>query len=527
MEKYAGSFYIVCAILITLLLAVIIIFKWAVYTKRRSLPPGPSGLPIVGCLIQMIINKPTFQWIHKMMDDMHTEIACILLGGVHVIPVTSPELAREFLKKQDIIFASRPHCMSARLCSSGYLTAILSPMGDQWKKMRGVLAVHVLSPAKHRWLHDKRMEEADNLVRYVYNQCKNSSEGVGLVNVRVAAQQYCGNVIRRMIFGKRYFGNGMEDGGPGTEEEEHVAALFKILSSLFGFSISDYVPWLEFFDFDGYKGILKKAIGSLSKFHDPEIHGRIQTWKKGLRENEEDILDVLINLKDSKGAPLLMIEEIKAQIAGMMIATVDNPSNAFEWALAEMINQPQILKRATAELDLVVGRNRLVQESDLNKLNYVKACAKEAFRLHPIAPFNVPHVSMEDTTVAGYSIPKGSHVMLSRTGLGRNPRIWEDPLKYKPERHLKDDGSVVVLVDSELNMLSFSIGKRGCAGVVLGSTLTTMLFARLIHGFTWNAPPDVTSIDLTESECDLLRAKPLVALAKPRLSSDIYQQIQI
>ncbi|XP_022853598.1 isoleucine N-monooxygenase 2-like [Olea europaea var. sylvestris] len=518
---------ITCSVIITLLLAVIIIFKWVIHTKRRSLPPGPIGLPIVGCLIQMIINKPTFRWIHNVMDDMHTEIACILLGGVRVISVSSPELAREFLKQQDIIFASRPHCMSGRLSSSGYLSAALSPMGDQWKKMKGVLALHVLSPAKHRWLHDKRMEEADNLVRYVYNQCKNSSEVGCLVNVRVAAQQYCGNVIRRLIFGKSYFGNGMEDGGPGTEEEEHVATLFKILSSLFGFSISDYVPWLELFDFDGHKGMLKKAIGCLSKFHDPEIHDRIQTWKKGRRANEEDILDVLINLKDSKGAPLLTIEEIKAQIIEIMLAVVDNPSNAFEWALAEMINQPKILKRATAELDLVVGTNRLVQESDLNKLNYVKACAREAFRLHPIAPFNVPHVSMEDTTVAGYSIPKGSHVLLSRTGLGRNPRIWEDPLKYKPERHLKVDGSAVVLVDSELNMLSFSIGKRGCAGVVLGSTMTTMVFARLIHGFTWNAPSDVTSIDLTESECDLLRAKPLFALAKPRLSSNIYQQLQI
>ncbi|KAL2488510.1 Cytochrome [Forsythia ovata] len=240
---------------------------------------------------------------------------------------------------------------------------------------------------------------------------------------------------------------------------------------------------------------------------------------------EEDILDVLINLKDSKGAPLLTIEEIKALIVEIMIATVDNPSNAIEWALAEMINQPEILKRASEELDIVVGRDRLVQESDLTYLKYVKACAREAFRIHPIAPFNVPHVSMEDATVGGYFIPKGSHVLLSRPGLGRNPRIWEEPLKFKPERHLKDDGSDVVLTDSNLRMLSFSTGRRGCAGVLLGSTMTTMLLARLIHGFTWNAPPDVPNIDLTESEGDLLLAKPLLALAKPRLSEHVYQQL--
>ena len=80
-----------------------------------------------------------------------------------------------------------------------------------------------------------------------------------------------------------------------------------------------------------------------------------------------------------------------------MIAAVDNPSNAVEWALAEMINRPELLERATEELDKAVGKKRLVQESDLSKLNYVKACAREAFRLHPIVALNLPHVSMTDS----------------------------------------------------------------------------------------------------------------------------------
>ena len=108
-----------------------------------------------------------------------------------------------------------------------------------------------------------------------------------------------------------------------------------------------------------------------------------------------------------------------------MIAAVDNPSNAAEWAIAEMINQPEILRKAVEELESVVGKERLVQESDFSQLNYVKACAREAFRLHPIAPFNVPHVSISDAVVGNYFIPKGSHVLLSRQGLGRNPKVWD------------------------------------------------------------------------------------------------------
>ena len=79
------------------------------------------------------------------------------------------------------------------------------------------------------------------------------------------------------------------------------------------------------------------------------------------------------------------------------LAATDNPSNAVEWALAEMVDNPELLAQAVEEIDQVVGRQRLVQESDIPQLNYVKACVREAFRLHPVAPFNVPHVAIADT----------------------------------------------------------------------------------------------------------------------------------
>ncbi|THF98103.1 hypothetical protein TEA_013409 [Camellia sinensis var. sinensis] len=334
----------------------------------------------------------------------------------------------------------------------------------------------------------------------------NSATG-GLVNVRVAAQHFCGNVIRKMIFNRRFFGKGMEDGGPAVEEEEHVDALFTILSQgrLQGLA----------------RDIVRKATASGKKYQDPLIDERIKKWNDGTKTEKEDILDILIMLKQTDGTPLVSREEVKVGMAmdnlpcgypwrpnpntwvfpsflihwELMIATVDNPSNGVEWALAEMLNQHETLKRAMAELDRVVGKERLVQEFDISQLNYIKSCVKEAFCLHPIAPFNVPHVSISDTTVGNYFIPKGSHVLLSRPGLGRNPRIWNE---------------------------SLNTGRRRCAGVTLGSTMTSMLMARLLQGFTWNLPPTVSHIGLKEFPGDLLLAKPLLALAKPRLAENLY-----
>lgn len=456
------------------------------------------------------------------MDELETNIACIRLGNTHVIPVSCPKIAREILKNQDSIFASRPLSFAAHTYSGGYVTAVISPFGDQWKKMRRVLTSEIICPARHKWLHDKRAEEADNLVTYIYNQYKNSKN----VDLRIATRYYSGNVIRRLMFDKRYFREPMADAGPSVHEIDHVEALFTALGFLYAYCISDYFPGLIGLDLDGHEKIVKEANSVIEKYHDPIIKERIQRWRNpndpncGKKEIQ-DFLDVLITLKDSNGEPLLTPEEIKAQSREIMMAAVDNPSNVVEWIMAELINRPNILQKAMEELDREVGRERLAQESDIPRLNYIKSCIREGFRLHPVAPFNVPHVALSDTTVAGYFIPKGSHVLLSRIGLGRNPKVWQDPHEFRPERHLNECYDVA-LTEHDLRFISFSTGRRGCIAASLGTCMTTMLLARLLQGFSWSLPGKQSCVDLSEAENDLFLAKPLVARAEPRLPPHLY-----
>ncbi|KAG6666717.1 tryptophan N-monooxygenase CYP79A68-like [Carya illinoinensis] len=521
----------------------LILIKWKFHGKickqTPALPPGPTPWPIVGNLPEMWRNKPAFRWIHGLLESLNTEIACIRLGGVHVIPVTSPELAREFLKKHDIVFASRPLFMSTKYATRGFKSTALVPWGDQYKKMKKLVASQIINSKTTRWLLNKRTEEADNLVRFIYNQCKNAaidhsladdqSISGSVVDVRLATRHYCGNVIRKMVFNRRYFGKGKKDGGPGVEEVEHVESLFTILIHLNAFALSDYLPCLTALDLDGHGKIVSEAMKIVTSYEDPIVDERLRQWRDGEKTEAEDLLDAFILAKDSNGKAAFSVEEIKAQITELMLATVDNPSNCIEWTLAEILNQPELLQTAVEEIDRVVGKKRWVEESDIPQLNYVKACAREGFRLHPIAPFNVPHVSMQDATVAGYFIPKGSHVILSRYGLGRNPRVWKEPLRFKPDRHLKkEDGSSmandreVELAEHELRFISFSTGRRGCIGIGLGSAMTVMLLARLLQGFSWSLPPNQEEIDLSESANELFMAKPLLAHAKPRLAASLY-----
>jgi phenylalanine N-monooxygenase len=282
----------------------------------------------------VVSKRPVFRWIHGLLKDMNTNILCLRFGAVHVVVVSSPEIAREVLTKNDAVLASRPDTVASGLFSFGYKGSILSPYGEQWKKMRRVLTSEILSTSMEQRLHRRRAEEADHLVRFVYNQCSGTSANANsIVDVRHVARHFCGNMIRRLVFGKRHFsvaagagaGGGNGGGsGPGPEVVAHVDALFTLLNYVYSFSVSDYIPpawaWMVAgLDPDGHKKVAKRVMETLNRLHDPIIEERIREWdglrKRGEKREARDFLDALVSLQDSQGRPFLSFNEIKAQTA--------------------------------------------------------------------------------------------------------------------------------------------------------------------------------------------------------------------
>jgi phenylalanine N-monooxygenase len=134
-------------------------------TELHRQPPGPAGLPILGSMHCLVLKRPVFRWIHRLLKDMNTNVLCLLFGGVHVVVVACPEIAREVLRKNDAVFASRTLTFASGLLSFGYKCSSLSPYGEQWKKMRRVLTSEILSASMEQKLQRRRAEEADHLIR--------------------------------------------------------------------------------------------------------------------------------------------------------------------------------------------------------------------------------------------------------------------------------------------------------------------------------------------------------------------------
>jgi phenylalanine N-monooxygenase len=177
--------------------------------------------------------------------------------------------------------------------------------------MKKVVASNVINSKTLQWLLNKRTEEADNLARFVCNQ---SEKSTCVVDVRLAIQQYCGNVIRKMMFNKRYFGKGSNDGGPGIEEVEYIESLWSLLNHIYAFAVSDYIPCSRALDLDGHEKIVSEAMRIVSSYEESIIDERVEQWRDGKKKEAEDLLDAFILAKNSNGEPALSVEEIKAQI---------------------------------------------------------------------------------------------------------------------------------------------------------------------------------------------------------------------
>jgi cytochrome P450 len=82
---------------------------------------------------------------------------------------------------------------------------------------------------------------------------------------------------------------------------------------------------------------------------------------------------------------------------------------------------PRVMEKAQKEVRSILGERRVVAESDLHQLQYMRAVIKEIFRLHPAVPLLVPRESMEDITLEGYTIPAKTRFFVNAWAIGRSP----------------------------------------------------------------------------------------------------------
>lgn len=193
----------------------------------------------------------------------------------------------------------------------------------------------------------------------------------------------------------------------------------------------------------------------------------------------------------------------------MILAGTDTSAVTAEWAMSALLNHPDKLQKARAEIDSFVGNDRLINEADLINLPYLQNIISETFRLFPAVPLLLAHEASDDGTIGGYDMPKGAMLLVNAWAIHRDPSVWDNPTSFTPERF--EAGGA-----TPPKLMPFGMGRRSCPGYGLAQKVIGLALASLIQCFEWERV-DGAEIDLTEGNgLTMPKAIPLVAKCKGR-----------
>lgn len=179
-------------------------------------------------------------------------------------------------------------------------------------------------------------------------------------------------------------------------------------------------------------------------------------------------------------------------------AATETTGTAVDWAMSELLNNPEAMAKAQQEVREVLGQCRHVIEStDLSELRYMQMVIKEVLRLHPPAPLLVPRETREDCEIIGYNMPKGTNIFVNAFAISRDPKYWDNPEEFKPERF---ENSNVEYYGTHFAFTPFGAGRRQCPGILFAMSTVEIALANLLYHFDWVLPGGASaeSVDMSE-----------------------------
>ncbi|KAL8466345.1 hypothetical protein ACS0TY_035446 [Phlomoides rotata] len=481
-------------------------------TEKLNLPPGPKPWPVIGNL-NLIGALP-----HQSLDHLSRKYGPIMhlrFGSADVVVGSSVEIAKTILKTMDITFASRPKTAAGKYTTYNYSDITWSPYGPYWRQARKMCLMELFSAKRLQSYEYIRAEEMNSLIKEVFN-----SSGKAIL-IKDYLSTVSLNVISRMVLGKRYLDGNDKNAIVGPEEFKKMLDELFLLNGVL--NIGDMIPYVQFLDLQGYVKRMKIVSKKFDRFLEHVLDEHETRRKKTENYVSSDMVDLLLELAEDPTLEVKLERHgVKAFTQDLLAGGTESSAVTVEWAISEVLKKPEIFKKATEELDGVIGQNRWVSEQDMASLPYIEAIVKETMRLHPVAPMLVPRIARQDCKLAGYDIKKGTQVLVNTWTIQRDSSIWENPNEFNPDRFI---GKTIDVKGHDYELLPFGAGRRMCPGYPLGLKVIQSTLANLLHGFNWRLPNNMEPADLNMEEFFGLSTPkkiPLTTVPEPRLPLELY-----
>ncbi|ONK73442.1 uncharacterized protein A4U43_C04F31540 [Asparagus officinalis] len=467
--------------LLLLLPVLIPILKRVSSSIKHKLPPCPPKLPLIGNLHQL--TSLPHHSLHAL-SKKHGPLMLLKLGQVPTLVVSSPDMTREILRTHDHIFGNRPSSLASTIMMYGARDVVFAPYSQHWRQTKKLCVNHLLSTKMVQSFRSVLEEEVTSMVSSISDMCTSRAT----INMSEVLHVFVNRLVCRIISG-RYF-----------TDEGRCRVMCKMIDELsvtFGqISIGDFMPWLGWLD--RVSGLEARTIKSFKKWDsvlDEIIEENTNSLKGKMDAGEKlDFVDVLLALQSNKDAEILLNRDtIKAILLDMIAAGTDTTFLVLDWGMTELARHPEVMKKVQNEVREILSTKSSIADEDLSRMSYLKATIKETFRLHPPLPLLIPRESMDQCIIQGHEIPKYTRVFINIWAIGRDPKLWEAPEEFRPERFLDNP---INYKGHHFELIPFGAGRRICPGMQLGVSMLELAFANLVKNFDWELPDGIMKEDL-------------------------------
>ncbi|KAI3797213.1 hypothetical protein L1987_32470 [Smallanthus sonchifolius] len=413
------------------------------------------------------------------------------LGTRLLVVACSPEAAMQVLKTQDRHLSGRSIPDALQQSFIDYYFVWARDCNEHWKSCRTLCRLELFSAKAIEAQSNLRNAKLAHMLDFL-----NNTQGK-VVKIEELIFTTLINTLSNILFNKDFLD--LKD----DETAHHLKfGLLKILENSVTPNVSDFFPIVGGLDLQGLRKDSLNHLNELSSFSEVIVkERRAQIAKKVfVADHEKHFLDRLLETNFTTA-------QINILVLELFIAGTDTVVTTIEWAMAELLKNKEIMRKVQKELTELNPNS--IMNSDLSKLTYFNACIKETLRLHPVVPVLIPRRAIEACEVMNYTIPQNAQVWVNVWAICHDPKVWEDPNTFKPERFL---GSNIDFTGHDYEFIPFGGGRRMCPGLPSGvKSLQTML-ASLIVGYDWSLPngEDPTKLDMTEKfGVTLQKEKPL------------------
>ncbi|XP_051136927.1 cytochrome P450 71D95-like [Andrographis paniculata] len=463
--------------------------------KNVKLPPGPPKLPVIGHLHHMVGELP-----HRLLTRMARQYGPVIhlkLGEISTVVISSREAAKEVLKVQDPACADRPDSIGTKILWKGDF--IFSQYNEFWRQMKKVATVEMLSIKNVRSYEYIRQEEAARLVATVRTA---AGEAMDLTEKMYA---YSSAMTCRAAL--------------GTVAKNNSAVLVELMKTAnpmaAGFELADLFPSSKLLNI---LCLNKYKLMWMRRKLDKVLDAVVEEHKLG-RSGEfggEDTVDVLLRLTtDPRLQNILTLDGIKGVIFDLFTAGTETSSTTMNWAMTELMRSPRVMAKLQSEIRESLKGKTTVEDSYLQSLPYLSRVIKETLRLHPPVPLLPRACRTEDCTAAGYTIPKNAKVVVNAWSMGRDPKYWDRPDEFRPERF---ENNSVDFLGNDMELIPFGAGRRLCPGMNFGVANVVLPLSQLLYHFDWKLPEgkSLDDVDLLEVEgLVMMKKNPLILVPTP------------